>query len=644
MIQVSRTTRELFPGVLTAIAWRPHNVGMEPVLAVVVAALPIAVGVLVVRAQPRIGWLLVAHGVSFWAVFGVAGGIGGSDGLVVEQLTAGMWVLPFLWIVLIAYLLPDGRTASSRWTWWLRITLAGVVLLLVGSAGDTQGFRDAHEGADPPLHWLPEPLSGLLGVIGLLSTVLFIFGGAVAVRSRLSRAEGDDRLRLLWLVWGSLSVPLALLGAWASHFLLPGDLLAADLALSVAAVGLPVTIGIAVLRHRLFDIQLVLSRTLTFTVLSVVVTGVYVGLLWVTDRLFGDGTVGGVAAVVVVAVIAAPLHGWIRRRTERWVYGYRSEPAAALRRLDANVERADPLQVVDTITDSIADALKVDRVWVEPADTPLSDDPATFRVPLVHRNERIGDLAVQVPAGRSMTAADTSLLRDLARQAAVTVRVSELATELQASRSRIVTAREEERRRLRRDLHDGVGPSLAAIVLKLDAAQSRQDDAQRNELLTEIRDETRSTIAEVRRLVDDLRPPAIDEVGLVNAIRQRAATLSTGTLRFRVDGPDTLPPLSAAVEVAAFRIVSEAMTNVAKHSRAGSCSVEIALDGTLELTVTDDGQGAARSSSTGVGWTSMTERAAELGGSCTITSLAERGLEVRAFLPLLLDAEAESRS
>jgi signal transduction histidine kinase len=143
--------------------------------------------------------------------------------------------------------------------------------------------------------------------------------------------------------------------------------------------------------------------------------------------------------------------------------------------------------------------------------------------------------------------------------------------------------------------------------------------------------------------VDDLRPPAIDEVGLVSAIRQRAAALSTEDLRIRVDGPHELPPLAAAVEVAAFRIASEAMTNVAKHSSASACTVEITVDGALELRVTDNGQGTARTTGTGVGWTSMTERAAELGGSCTITSRAERGLEVRALLPLLQDADVEAR-
>ena len=155
------------------------------------------------------------------------------------------------------------------------------------------------------------------------------------------------------------------------------------------------------------------------------------------------------------------------------------------------------------------------------------------RVPLVQRGERIGALAVEVPPGRTLSAADLALLHDLAGQVAVTVRAAELAVELQSSRLRIVTAREEERRRLRRDLHDGVGPSLAAILLKLHTARSRTDDAERDALLAEIGDETKAAIVEVRRAVDDLRPPAIDEVGLMGAIRQRAAALSTDQLTIR---------------------------------------------------------------------------------------------------------------
>ena len=336
--------------------------------------------------------------------------------------------------------------------------------------------------------------------------------------------------------------------------------------------------------------------------------------------------------MVVVAVAVHPAYSWLRQRIERWVYGYRSQPHQALRLLADRADAAEPEALVASITQAVAEALRVDSVWVD-AGAEDGDDDHVVRTPLVHRGERLGDLAVEVPAGRRLSPADVSLLRDLARYAAVLVRSERQSDQLRESRSRIVAGREEERRRLRRDLHDGVGPSLAAIVLKLNAAQSRADGGERNALLAEAREEVKAAIAEVRRLVDDLRPPAIDEVGLVGAIRQRAAAL-TGELTIEVTGPDPMPVLPAAVEVAAFRIAAEAMTNVARHAGATRCRVAIGVNGSFELTVADNGRGTDRTTTRGVGWTTMRERAAELGGSCTISSRPEGGLVVRARLPL----------
>jgi signal transduction histidine kinase len=160
-------------------------------------------------------------------------------------------------------------------------------------------------------------------------------------------------------------------------------------------------------------------------------------------------------------------------------------------------------------------------------------------------------------------------------------------------------------------------------------------------VLAEIRDETRAAIREVRRLVDGLRPPAIDEVGLTSAIRQRAASLCSENLSYEVESPEALPALPAAVEVAIFLIASEAMTNVAKHARATRCKVELTLGPTLDLTVSDNGRGLDGQSQRGVGWTSMLERAAELGGSCTISARPAGGVFVRAVFPLRQDAGAE---
>jgi two-component system, NarL family, sensor kinase len=404
------------------------------------------------------------------------------------------------------------------------------------------------------------------------------------------------------------------------------------------AVGLPVTVGIAILRHRLFDIRLVLSRTLTYLLLVVAVVAVYALLLFATDRLIGNGTVGGLLATGVVAVAVHPAYSFLRRRIERWVYGLRSDPRAAIRLLADRAEAADPDGLIAAVTDAVAAALRVDRVWV---DTSGSLQDTALRTQMVHRGEHVGHLAIEVPPGREFSQSDLDLVQDLARYAAILVRSEQLNDELRESRSRIVAGREEERRRLRRDLHDGVGPSLAAIVLMLNATQSRTDADERNSLIDETRDEVKAAIAEVRRLVDDLRPPAIDEVGLLDAIRQRASSLS-GDVTFEVTGPDGLPPLPAAVEVAAFRIASEAMTNVARHSGATRCRVGVEVDGSFELTVSDNGHGTDRTTTRGMGWTSMRERAAELGGSCTISSRPEGGLVVRAVLPLSEDEPVEA--
>lgn len=607
---------------------------MDPVVALPTAGVAVTIGALVLRGhQHRIGWLLVAHGVCFGVLLAFAGESESGPGLVVDQLGSGAWVFLFLWLVLIGYVLPTGHTASRWWRRWMQLGLFGVAAFLVGAAGDTTGFRETHAGTDPPLPWLPPGVSGVLGAVGLALTTMLFVGSAFAVRARLSTATGATRLQLLWLVWGATTVPTALLIAWVAHFVLADNPVVVNFALMLAGLGLPVAIGIAILRYQLFDIRVVLSRTLTYGVLVVAVVALYALLLFGANRLLGDSTAGGLLAVGLVAVAVHPAYSLLRTRIERWVYGYRSDPAAALRRLGASVESADPLHLVETITSSVAATLNVDRAWVEGPDTQLRTDPRVVRTPLVHRGERIGHLALQVPAGRTLSAADTALLHDLANQAAVIVRAAQLASELHASRSRIVAAREEERKRLRRDLHDGLGPSLAAILLKLEAVRSRTDD-DREALLTEVHQETRAAIREIRRVVDDLRPPALDEVGLVRAIQQRAAALSTDALVCQVRGPADLPPLPAAVEVAAYRIASEAMANAVRHAHASRCNVDIAVDGSLHLTVSDDGRGSARPAGDGVGWTSMTERAAELGGTCTRSSHADGGLVVRALLPL----------
>jgi trans-2,3-dihydro-3-hydroxyanthranilate isomerase len=261
--------------------------------------------------------------------------------------------------------------------------------------------------------------------------------------------------------------------------------------------------------------------------------------------------------------------------------------------------------------------------------------PSTLFARAVGSRDRIervevGGAAVIVGRGEFAVAAPTASRRGPARGA--------LSVSLQRARERLIAAREEERRRLRRDLHDGLGPALTAAALKIDLIDTLlpQDSRRLRELLGELRTEVGASIDDIRRLVYDLRPPALDELGLIGALRERAAHFAGAAgegLAISVVGPDELPPLPAAVEVAAYRIAVEAITNAARHSGARHCRVRIAVERDLELEVSDDGRWQ-RGADGGTGLASIRERAAELGGQCIAGPTDRGGGRVSARIPL----------
>ena len=257
---------------------------------------------------------------------------------------------------------------------------------------------------------------------------------------------------------------------------------------------------------------------------------------------------------------------------------------------------------------------------------------------LIYGGEAVGTLVVGLREGeRRLAEADRRVLRLLAAPLAVAVHAVTVSEELQRSRELIVEAREEERRHLRRELHDGLGPTLTGIAFAADAAANQVSDPQRTtELLTALRRDTRAALADVRRVVDDLRPPALDELGLLGALRERADQLSWrsdgGAIRVRVDAPEQVPALPAAVEVAAYRIATEALTNIARHSGADAAVLRLRCEGPLEICVTDDGPPLG-DWLPGVGLRAMRDRAVELGGSFSAGPTAAGGV-VRASLPV----------
>jgi signal transduction histidine kinase len=230
------------------------------------------------------------------------------------------------------------------------------------------------------------------------------------------------------------------------------------------------------------------------------------------------------------------------------------------------------------------------------------------------------------------------LLNIIAGQAGIAVHNLRLTQDLQRSREKLVTAREEERRRLRRDLHDGVGPTLASLSQRLDNASDlvKSDPEKSSQVLKELKGQVKGTVAEIRRLVYALRPPVLDEFGLVSALREHVAQYSgPNGLSITFDVTEPMPPLPAAVEVAAYRIVMEAFTNTVQHAQASQCNIRIKLDGSsLLLEVSDDGKGLGTKTHSGVGLASMRERAAELGGETLVENIPSGGTCVHAHLPI----------
>ena len=436
---------------------------------------------------------------------------------------------------------------------------------------------------------------------------------ALVVRFRRSR--GTEREQFKWLVYGSVMAILGLLGfnLWSAraarrrHRVRAGRSAAVWVMLAIIVIAA----GIAILRHRLYDIDLIINRTLVYGALSAGVVGLYVllvgalGALFqssgnLADRAAGDrpGRPALPAAARAVAARREPPDVRRARRPVRGALG--SEPAAqdhaAARRRAAQYRRGGGADTQAAVCGpgarSSGNSLEIAAAYGVPMGEPL-------RLPLVYQAETVGQLLVAPRApGEAFTPAERRLLDDIALQAGVAAHAVQLTDDLQRSRERLVTAREEERRRLRRDLHDGLGPTLASLSMQLDAAQAlvAEHPDEGVALLGTIRHELQDTVGTVRRLVYALRPPILDELGLVAALREHARQLGGDGLLITIEATDERPVLPAAVEVATYYIAVEAMTNVARHAHAHRCTVSLAVDPAwVELEVTDDGRGVPAS-------------------------------------------------
>jgi len=552
-------------------------------------------------------------------------------------------------------LFPDGRFVP-RWTRWL-LGLS-IVALPITLLFYTQGISV-----------LSGPYPLLISAIWAVS----VLGAFYAQIYRYRRVSGlTARQQTKWIIYGfGLYLILSLLSAWPyiqMRGLESGEsipqwvMLFGVITYLPSLIVMPAVLTISVLLYRLWDIDILINRTLVYAALSAVVVTVYVVLVVVLGSFFhsSDDFVISLFATGIVALLFQPLREHVQRRVNRLMFGQRDEPYAVLERLS---ERLDLVvqteQILPAIVETVAQTLKLpyvaitlhrsDAFTVAAEYGPLAEDTIRQEVkilPLVYQSEVVGQLILAPRAqGESFSPGDRQLLETIARQTSIAAYNVRLSEELQRSREELVTAREEERRRLRRDLHDGLGPVLATIAVGMDAISNLAEKPEATrEIAKDVKTQAQSALDDIRRIAYDLRPPALDELGLIDAIKQHInASGHDHELSILIDTPETVPQLPAAVEVAAYRITLEAIQNVRHHAQASQCHLRLTFGAYLYLEIIDDGCGMPESYTAGVGLNSMRERAAELGGHFAIKPLSENGgTIVLAQLPLPDTAQSEA--
>jgi two-component system NarL family sensor kinase len=627
---------------------------------VVVATSFSITGALLVAHRParRMGWLLLAVGgasaVYISSLSWTAYSLGGDDSAVLPPgagfAEATAWVASWAWLpswlvvsTVLPQVVPHGRPLPGRgWRWSLACAAAlgfvGVVTIAL-----TPGPLDFFPGTDNPLGVeAVGPVAELLQPAVQLGMATLLVVAIASVVVRVRRADGVERRQVGWVGYAVALTVLAIVvvpSGWAN----------------LVVLLVPAGIAVAALRYRLYDLDLLVNRTIVAALLVAGAALLYVALVGWVGALVGTSQ-GAVPFVAAFAIATAfhPARVRLQRLVDRLLYGLRGDPYALIRAVDRSLrEAATPRDALAAGVETVRAGLRLRGVSVlvrMPDGSEVEEragDAATTAsaVALELHGRQVGELRVTRAPGRDApavdgpappTGADARALQAVAGPLSSAAYAVRLSGALEESRTQLVQAREDERRRLRRDLHDGLGPLLAGVVMALDVVRSalaRGDGDRAAELSGAAAEQARSAVTDVRRLVADLRPPALDDLGLVGALKALVSTLTAGGPEVEVRANGRLDELPAAVEVAAYRIAAEAVNNAVRHSDASRVELSLSAGDTgLEVHVRDDGGGLPAELIPGVGLASMRERAAELGGWCSIEATTD-GTGVRAWLP-----------
>jgi signal transduction histidine kinase len=561
---------------------------------------------------------------------------------ILSKIEFGLIIISFIGPLFVALfvMFPNGQFVPP-WTRWL--VLLSISIVPVSYYLETSSFSVINQ----PLFWV--------GAVLALSTLFLVLYAQIYRYRNVS--DPSERQQTKWVIYGiSLwflvmaigSIPYAQVQQLPTGSLIPWWQLLNELAYLISFTFLPLSLTIAVMRYSLFDIDIIINRTLVYGTLTITTMGIYIFIVGYLGSLVHaiNQSMFAFLATGFVAIIFQPLHERLQGLVNKLMFGERDDPLAVLSSLSKRLEGAtEPEAILPSIVETVGQALKLPYVAIEVFNGTGSNVVAVYGeirdttevMPLIHQTERIGQLVfARRSPHESFNKAEYKLLRNIARQTGAAVHAAKLTSDLRRSRQQLVAAREEERRRLRRDLHDGLGPTLASLNLKIDTArnQLKKDPNSADRLLVETKSQIQDTLTDIRHLVYELRPPALDELGLIKAIRAYVEQQYPDGLKISVEESVAYLNLPAAVEVAGYRIALEGITNIIRHAQASRAVISIySEDHSLYVEIRDDGIGLPEPLPIGIGMTSMRERAEELGGKLVVVP-QESGTCLRACLPL----------
>jgi len=609
------------------------------------------------RPANRIGWLFLAAGLALglssfsnaYALHALVAAPGSLPaGRAVAWLYNWTWVIPFAMFALVFLLFPTGRPRTRRWqaaTWAVggAFTIAAVDQLVNATRFWRDPFRTVTLSPSPP----DVTATYALMVAALVASV-------AALVMRFARSSGEERLQLKWFAAAALLLVATLIPWFLTNLLVTG------LLTNLAFLCLYAAVAIAILKYRLYDIDVVISKAVLFGTLAAFITVVYVGLVAGVGTLVGNrrSALLSALAAAVVAVAFQPARQRAERLANRVVYGRRATPYQVLsdfaRRIGGTYASQDVLPHMAQI---LAAGTGAERavVWLRvsgelrpeafsggrpdkaalPADgdeMPALPD-ADLSVPVVHQGELLGAISIRMPRGEPLRLAGQQLVTDVASQAGLVLSNASLIEDLRASRQRLVAAQDEARRRLERNIHDGAQQDLVALAIKLRlAGATAQDLEQAKQVFGDLQADAAGALANLRDLAHGIYPPMLADLGLAAALNSQAAK-STVPVTVEADGIGRYPQ---DTEAAVYFCCLEALQNIAKYAHATQARICLrAVNGTLSFTVSDDGTGYdARHTPMGSGQKNMADRLAALGGRLEVRSAPSEGTTITARLPV----------